>query len=64
MWLCESGEIAFTAIPKEISAQREENSALRLQLAELSDLPNTQLVWEALSARLESGREVSYWSGR
>ena len=68
LWLCEACQVTFTTIPKEVVALREENSALRLQLAELSDLPSMikslQQKLETLSDRLERREDIRGWTGQ
>ena len=50
IWLCIFCQEAFTRFSEEISALRSENSALRLQLSELINIPS---IVESMQQKLE-----------
>lgn len=66
MWLCENCQNEFPNLPKKITTLADENSALALQLEELSYLPKVvkdmQRKMETLSEELDSIKGRNGWA--
>ena len=59
VWLCETCQDDFPKMPKKIATLEDENSALRLQLEELSELPKSKALEQELSSiKSSNGWEV------